>query len=59
VKDIHHAPSIFFYLKEVTRSSYKSANDLVSDFVNVGILKEMTGQNRNRIFGFDQYLKMF
>jgi Fic family protein len=46
-------------VKEVTRSSYKSANDLVSDFVNVGILKEMTGQNRNRIFGFDQYLKMF
>lgn len=46
-------------VKEVTRSSYKSANDLVSDFVKVGILKEMTGQNRNRIFGFDQYLKMF
>ncbi len=46
-------------VKEVTNSSYKSANDLVSDFVNVGILKEMTGQNRNRIFGFDQYLKMF
>lgn len=46
-------------VKEVTNSSYKSANDLVSDFVNVGILKELTGQNRNRIFGFDQYLKMF
>jgi len=46
-------------VREVTRSSYKSANDLVADFVNVGILKEMTGQNRNRIFGFDQYLKMF
>ena len=46
-------------VKEVTNSSYKSANDLVSDFVTVGILKELTGQNRNRIFGFDQYLKMF
>jgi len=46
-------------VKVVTKSSFKSANDLVSEFVNVGILKEMTGQNRNRIFGFDQYLKMF
>jgi Fic family protein len=46
-------------VKEVTNSSYKSANDLVSDFVTVGILKELTGQDRNRIFGFDQYLKMF
>jgi Fic family protein len=46
-------------VKEITKCSYKSANDLVSDFVNAGILKEMTGQNRNRIFVFDQYLKMF
>jgi Fic family protein len=46
-------------VKEITKSSYKSANDLVSDLVNAGILKKMTGQNRNRIFVFDQYLKMF
>lgn len=46
-------------VKEITKSSFKSANDLVSDLVNAGILKEMTGQNRNRIFVFDQYLKMF
>ncbi len=46
-------------VKEITKCSYKSANDLVADFVNAGILKEMTGQNRNRIFVFDQYLKMF
>lgn len=39
--------------------SYKAANDLVSDFVRTDILKEMTGQSRNRVFVFDEYLKMF
>lgn len=39
--------------------SYKSANDLVSDLVQNSILKEMTGQSRNRVFVFDEYLKMF
>jgi Fic family protein len=43
----------------VTGMSFKSANDLISDFVNAGILKETTGQTRNRIFLFDEYLKMF
>jgi Fic family protein len=46
-------------VKDLNKSSYKSANDLVSEFVNAGILKEMTGQNRNRVFVFDEYLKMF
>jgi Fic family protein len=39
--------------------SKKAANDLVADFVNAGILKEMTGQHRNRIFMFDSYVKLF
>jgi len=46
-------------VKEITQTSYKSANDLVSDLVNAGILKEMTGQSRNRVFVFDDYLNMF
>jgi Fic family protein len=46
-------------VKEVNKISYKSANDLVSEFVHAGILREMTGQNRNRVFVFDEYLKMF
>jgi Fic family protein len=39
--------------------SYKAANELVNDFVREGILKEMTGQSRNRLFVFDDYLKLF
>ena len=39
--------------------SFKSANDLVSDFVQAGILKELTGQSRNRVFVFEEYVKMF
>jgi len=39
--------------------SYKSANELVSEFVNNGILKETTGRSRNRVFLFDDYLKLF
>jgi Fic family protein len=39
--------------------SYKSANDLVRAFVLNNILKEMTGRSRNRVFVFDEYLKMF
>jgi Fic family protein len=39
--------------------SFKAANDLVSDFQKNGILKEMTGQSRNRVFVFDDYVKLF
>jgi hypothetical protein len=46
-------------VKEITGLSYKAANDLVTDLVNSNILKEMTGQIRNRIFVFDEYIKLF
>lgn len=46
-------------VKEVTGLSYKAANDLVSDFLKVGILKEMTGQQRNRVFVFESYINLF
>jgi Fic family protein len=46
-------------VKEITNSTYKTANDLVTEFVAKGILKEMTGQSRNRVFVFDEYLKLF
>lgn len=46
-------------VKNLTNSTYKTANDLVTEFVNAGILKEMTGQSRNRVFVFDEYLNLF
>jgi len=39
--------------------SYTSANNLVEDFVRLGILKEKTGFSRNRLFGMDDYIKLF
>jgi Fic family protein len=39
--------------------SYKTANHLIADFVEAGILQEMTGQTRNRLFVFQEYLSLF
>ena len=39
--------------------SYKAANQLVSDFVEADILKEVTGNGRNRVFSFTGYIKLF
>ncbi len=46
-------------VKNLTKTTYKTANELVATFVNAGILKEMTGQQRNRTFIFEKYLKLF
>ncbi len=35
------------------------ANTLILDFCNLHILKEQTGHKRNRIFVFEDYLKLF
>lgn len=45
--------------KEVCNLSYKAANDLVKKLCNDGLLNELTQQNRNRMFVFDQYLKIY
>ena len=45
--------------KETCRLSYKAANDLVRKLCEDGLLVEITQQSRNRMFVFDQYLKLF
>lgn len=36
-----------------------TANRLIRDFQQMGILKELTGYKRNRIFAFEEYIKLF
>ena len=44
---------------KVTNLTYKSANNLIHDFVEMGVLVEVSGKSRNRMFSFEQYLKLF
>jgi predicted DNA-binding transcriptional regulator len=37
----------------------QTANALVRDFIQLGILKEITGQPRWRTYVFDRYLTLF
>lgn len=37
----------------------KPANNIIQDFLQLGILKEMTGFKRNRLFLFEEYYKLF
>ena len=45
--------------KDVCSLSYKAANNLVDLMQQHGLLKEITGQSRNRLFLFQPYLKAF
>ena len=44
---------------KICRLSFKAANDLIALMQEKGLLKETTGQGRNRIFIFEPYLKIF
>lgn len=49
-------------VKQVEKScglSTKAANDLVSLFIEQGILKEISGKTRYRLFLFEPYLNLF
>ena len=39
--------------------SYPAANDLVASFVNLGLLREITGGARHRVFQYDPYVAIF
>ena len=39
--------------------TYPPANDLVARFVSAGILQEVTGQERYRVFRFGDYINLF
>lgn len=46
-------------VQTMTGLSPKAANDLVRTFIDRKILVETTGYQRNRIFMFDEYMRMF
>ncbi len=43
----------------ITRASTNTAAALIDDMVTFGVLKEVTGQRRNRLFVFRDYLDIF
>jgi Fic family protein len=45
--------------QDLIQASYPAANNLVSQFVEHGILHEMTGQKRNRRFIYREYINLF
>ncbi|MDY0082655.1 MAG: Fic family protein [Ignavibacteriaceae bacterium] len=46
-------------VKEFLKITPATANSLIQDFINLGILKEITGGKRYRLFSFEEYLKLF
>jgi hypothetical protein len=46
-------------VQNITGLSPKAANDMVQAFLATGILKETTGYQRNRVFSFEDYLRLF
>ena len=58
--DLFRQPYIM--VKDVQKTlgvSYPSANDLVSRLVDIGILSEVTGRRRNRVFFYEPYISIF
>jgi Fic family protein len=43
----------------ITGSSTNTAAALINDLVSYGVLVERTGQRRNRLFAFDEYIALF
>jgi Fic family protein len=47
------------HVESATGLSYPNANTLVKDLCDLGLLKEITGQKRNRAFAYQPYLEIF
>lgn len=46
-------------IAEVLQSHASTANRMIKDFESLGILRELTGYKRNRIYIFESYVKLF
>lgn len=46
-------------VQELTGTTYQAANQLVSRFAELDIVKEITGNRRNRLFRYEPYIQVF
>ncbi|CAN1212884.1 hypothetical protein TUMEXPCC7403_21945 [Tumidithrix helvetica PCC 7403] len=46
-------------VQEIAQLSYANANTLIKDLCNLELLRETTGQKRNRVFAYAPYLAIF
>lgn len=46
-------------VESLIRGRVNTASALVKDFMDLGILREITGQQRYRLFVFDEYVRLF
>lgn len=46
-------------VQTITKTKFPAANQLVQHLVQLGVLKEITGQARNRQFRFEEYVQVF
>jgi len=46
-------------VQELLGRSYPAANDLVASFVDLGLLREITGGARHRVFQYEPYVAIF
>jgi len=44
---------------DLIKAQTNTAAALIDDFVKLGILRELTGQRRNRLFIFQDYVRLF
>ncbi len=46
-------------IKEITGTSFAAANNLVARLTDLGMIREITGQVRNRRFRYESYIRLF
>lgn len=46
-------------IAEILEVHASTANRLTADLIELGILREMTGYRRNRVYAFEPYIKLF
>lgn len=46
-------------IAQVLNMHQSSTNRLITSLVKLGIIKELTGYKRNRIYAFDLYINLF